>query len=218
MIYPVSSLVREIRIALDENMTSGTLSALGDIDTLSLSEIIESKIEDAARIVETNAPLYMLDGGQTFLSTACVTWESAHGYGMGSIVLPDDFMRLISFQMSDWDYPVAVAITEDSPLYIQQRSRFAGIRGCPQRPVVAIVSHPSGQMLEFYSCTGGSSVEVKRARYLPIPHIQNGKIDLCEKLERAVVYYAAYLVALAIGSESAAALKSVSDTLIDKNE
>lgn len=52
MRYEVSELKREIRIALDQNMTSSQLLATGDIDTLSLEEIIESKIVDAARIVE----------------------------------------------------------------------------------------------------------------------------------------------------------------------
>ena len=213
MLYTVSDIVKDIRIAMDENMMSGTLTALGDVDTLGINEIIKSKIEDAVRSVEMNAPLSMLDGGSSFGASG-ISWESAKGYGMGTIILPEDFMRLISFQMSDWDYPVFKAISEDSPLYMQQRSRFAGIRGCPQKPVVAIVNNPSGLALEFFSCSGGSSVEVKRARYLPLPKIRNGKIDICEKLYRSAVYYAAFLAATAVGSESAQALKAISDSYV----
>lgn len=218
MYYAVDNIKRDIRIALDENMSSGVLTSLGDVDTLSLNDIIESKIEDAVRMAETDAPLSLLDGGKSFLSCSNISWESAKGYGMGSIVLPEDFMRLLSFQMSDWDYPVSVAISEDSPKYKQQRSRFAGIRGCPQRPVVAIINHPSGQLLEFYSCTAGESVEVKRARYLPLPSIKNGRIEICEKVKPSAVYYAAFLVASALGSETAGMLKAIGDKLINKQQ
>ena len=53
MLYSVSELKKDIRIVLDQNMTSEQLFESGDIDTLSLEEIIESKIVDAARLVET---------------------------------------------------------------------------------------------------------------------------------------------------------------------
>lgn len=195
MEYDVSDLKREIRVVLDQNMSSTALSALGDVDTLSLDEIVESKIEDAAFTIESRAPLTLLDSGEPFGDS--IGWDGQPGYGSGYIQLPDDFLRLISFQMSDWDYAVSEAVTEDDPLYQQQKSRYPGIRGCPQRPVVAITSQPIGLVLEFYSCTSGDAW-VKRARYLPIPRLANGKIELCEKLKRAIVYYTAYLVALSL--------------------
>lgn len=196
MTYKITDLKREIRIALDQNMVSDQLLAVDDIDTLSLEDIIESKIIDAARVVESNAPSYLLDGGKAFAQS--IGWKSRIGIGSGYTHLPDDFLRLISFQMSDWSYAVTVAITETDPLYALQSSRYPGIRGCPQKPVVAITTQPIGQVLEFYSCTGGSGVYVKRARYIPIRQIRNGDIELCEKLKPAIVYYAAYLTALSI--------------------
>lgn len=199
MEYAVSDLVREIRVALDQNMSSEALSELGDVDTLSLDDLIDSKIEDAARIVVQSAPAALLGSGKSFGDT--ITWEMYAGYGSGQITLPDDFLRLIVFQMSDWSMPVTLAIDEASPLYSRQHSRYPGVRGNPQRPVVAIVQQPVGSVLEFYSCTQGSGVYVKMARYAPIPkkHTVSNvvKIDVPEKVVRAVVYYAAYLVALA---------------------
>jgi len=203
MEYNVSDLKREVRVAIDQNMSSVALSTLGDVDTLSLEEIIESKIVDAARVIENNAPAYLLDSGKAFGES--IGWDSQPGYGAGYIHLPDDFMRLVCFQMSDWDYAVTLAITEDSPQYQMQRSRFAGVRGNPQKPVVAITSQPIGLVLEFFSCYSGEDAYIKKARYIPIPKIKGGKIDLCEKLRRAVVYYAAYLTALSLGNGDAAA-------------
>lgn len=193
MVYKVDELKQEIKIALDQNKTSALLLEAGDIDTLSLDEVVESKIVDAVRIIETQAPVYLLDHGKPFGES--IGWKGQAGYGAGYVLLPDDFMRLVSFQMSDWSRQVSVAITEDDPLYAQQQSRYPGVRGCPQKPVVAITNQPVGHYLEFYSCTGGESVSVKRAQYIPMPRIENGRIEICEKLKSAVVAYAAYLAA-----------------------
>lgn len=203
MEYLVNDLLREVRVAIDRNNQSATLEQYQDVDTLTINEIAESKIIDAARIVESGAPAYLLDSGEPFATT--IGWDSEVGYGSGRIILPDDFMRLISFQMSDWDYAVTSAITEDDPLYTRQRSRFPGIRGCPQRPVVAITQRPVGQVLEFYSCTAGADVYVTTARYIPYPAIVNGHIDLCEKLKPAIIYYTAYLTCLTLGDTNLAA-------------
>ena len=204
MLYAVSDIKRDVRIAIDQNMTSTALSALGDVDTLSLEEIIESKIETAARMVETSASHLLLDGGEPFADS--IEWDSEQGNGSGHIILPPDFMRLVSFKMSDWSMPVFEAISAEDPLYARQKSRYPGVRGCPQRPVVAIVQWPDGLVLEFYSCTAGSTVDVESDCYLPYPKIVNGEIDLCMRLRDAVVYYTAYLTALSVGDEKLAGI------------
>ena len=216
MEYPVEQLVREAKVAIDENVSSAPLAALGDLDTLTLDEIIRSKIEDAARLVEEGAAHHLLDAGKPF--GASVEWESQEGYGAGRVNLPSDFMRLVTFRMSDWYKPVTEAITEEHPLYLQQSSRYAGVRGNPERPVVAIVHGAVGQVLEFYSCQAGPGVCVRTARYLPIPKIykDGGKeyIDLCAKLERAVVYRLASMACAIVGhSELAALLLGTSNEL-----
>lgn len=213
MEYKVADIVREIRIALDENMTSQALAGIGDVDTLSLDDVIASKVEDAARTITLIAPYALLDGGEPF--GGVVGWEMSEGYGPGRIVLPDDFLRLLVFQMSDWSRSVIDAITEDDPRYALQRSRFPGVRGCPQSPVVAIVKQAVGLVLEFYSCTQGEDVYVKMARYMPMPtkYLVNGeeRIKVSFKLLRPVIYYAAYLVAVSIGSaEQAVSLRKQS--------
>lgn len=217
MEYNVSTLKTEIRIALDHNESSQPLSALGDIDTLTLEDIIGSKIADAARIVEASAPRSLLDSGKAFGDS--IGWDGEAGYGSGHIHLPDDFLRLVTFQMSDWSYAITEAITDDSEAYAMQRSRYAGIKGSPQKPVVAIVQQPIGLVLEFYSSYSGDNAYVKKARYIPIPRIVDGKIDICEKLRSAVVYYAAYMTALSIGEGdlAAAMLKQVKDIIGDNS-
>lgn len=205
MNYSVEDLVEEARIAIDRNANSTPLASLGDVDTLTIDEIIRSKVEDAARLVEESAAHHLLDAGKPF--AASVTWENdVAGYGAGRVVLPDDFMRLVTFRMSDWYMPVTEAITEEDAAYPMQASRYAGVRGNPQRPVVAIVHGATGQELEFYSCSAGPGVRVNAARYIPLPKIAGGYIDLCPKLERAVVYRLASMAAAIVGASDLAAL------------
>ncbi len=194
------------------NESDPGLSGIGDGGTLTLDEIILSKLEQGARIVEGNAPIWLLDSGKPL--SGSITFRSEIGKGRGRMQLPDDFLRLITFKMSDWERAVTEPILETDPEYKLQSSRFAGLRGNPQRPVVAIVSEPTGLVLEFWSCVGGSGVTLQRGRYLPIPKIKGEGIEICEKLRSAVVMYTGYLTALTIGeSNLAAALLSQSQEL-----
>ena len=47
MIYKVDDIVRDVRIAMDENAVNEQLAGIGDVDTLTLDEIIKSKVTDA---------------------------------------------------------------------------------------------------------------------------------------------------------------------------
>lgn len=189
MIYKVSDIVRDVRIALDQNMQGDQLLSTGDIDTLSLDEIIRSKIAEGVRRVEIEAPVHLLEEGHTFGDA--VFWGDK---GSGWILLPDDFMRLIAFRMSDWERTVYSAISADDDEYAKQSSRYKGIRGNVQQPVCAIVNRQEGKALEFYSCSGNSA-QVVRASYIPYPRIdENGGIDISERCYTSVLYCIASLV------------------------
>lgn len=212
MLYNVTDLMREVRIALDHNNSSAELTLLRDIDTLTLDQIIESKIEQAAYTVESTAPNVLLDNGKDF-SGRTINWISSPGHGSGEIALPHDFLRLMTFKMSDWDYGVTAMVREGEPLYSRQYTRFPGIRGNPQRPVVTVSNRPndamapSGLVLEFFSCTLGPAVRIERAVYIPLPTIDsNGQIDISERLHTAIVYYTAHLTAQAIGEQALASM------------
>ena len=213
MIFSVDDIKRDVRIALDQNNSSTPLLDTGDVDTLTLEEIIESKIVDGVRAMALKAPQYMLEGGKTF--SGSIKWRGAAGRGSGSIMLPDDYLRLKIFKMSDWDYPVFDAITPDNPLYRMQFSRYEGIKGSPQKPVVAITSNADGMVLEFFSSMGGENVNIEDAAYIPIPKIENGTVDISEKLYRPTIHYIAYLVALTIQNGNlATAMQTICNELL----
>lgn len=198
MAVSVDDIKKRVRIALDRNNVSTQLLDNGDIDTLTVEQIIESKIEQAAKEVILAAPHHLLGVGEDFATGLSVSWSSQAGYGSGSVNLPAEFLRLHSFQMSDWVRPVYDAITVDDPLYSAQKSRFGGVRGNPQKPVCAIVNGSTNLVLEFYSCTGGQGVNISTARYFKVPKISNGQIDIPNRLLDATVYRIAYMVALTL--------------------
>ena len=194
MIYQLDKIMQDVRICLDQNMTSDALLKSGDIDTLALDDIIRSKILEAVQRVHMDAPNYLLEGGHNFGDA--VYWRELES---GWVLLPPDFMRLVVFEMDDWEQAVYQAISTDDPEYEKQRSRFKGIRGTAQRPVCAIAIRPEGRVLEFYSCKS-KNAQVSRAMYIPYPKIdEDNGVDICERCYNAVVYTAAGLTLLTCG-------------------
>lgn len=137
-VYQKNKIQEDVRTALDQNMNSDTLKIIGDVDTLALDDIIASKILEAVKRVHSSAPSYLLDGGHNFGDA--IYWKE---HESGWILLPEDFMRFVVFQMNDWERAVFNPINTDDPEYEKQSSRFKGIRGTCQRPVCAI--HTTGR-------------------------------------------------------------------------
>lgn len=194
MIFQIDKIVQDVRICLDQNMASDALIESGDIDTLALDEIIKSKILEAIQRVHRDAPNYLLEGGHNFGDA--VYWRE---FESGWVLLPNDFLRLVVFEMDDWEQAVYQAISTDDPEYEKQHSRFKGIRGTAQRPVCAIGIRPEGRVLEFYSCKS-TDAKVSRAIYMPYPKIdEDGGVDISERCYNAVIYTAAGLTLLTCG-------------------
>ena len=217
MIKQIEDIVRDVRIAIDENATSKALFAEGDTETLTLDEIIKSKIADSVRKVEMDAPTHLLESGfniegigyrkegntgNEVLKRNTVYWEDDLS---GWMILPEDFMRLLVFRMSDWKKSVYTPIGITDEAYNLQSCPFAGIRGNTEKPVCAIVLRSVGLTLEFYSCTSKDAT-IEQAVYIPIPVIENNGIYICKKCYSSIVYYIAALTKLSIGDADAARL------------
>ena len=210
MIFQIDKIMQDVRICIDQNMESDALIESGDIDTLALDEIIKSKILEAIQRVHMDAPNYLLEGGHNFGDA--VYWRELES---GWVLLPPDFMRLVVFEMDDWEQAVYQAISTDDPEYEKQRSRFKGIRGTAQRPVCAIAIRPEGRVLEFYSCKS-KNAQVSRAMYIPYPKIdEDNGVDICERCYNAVVYTAAGLTLLTYGEvEKGNAVSELAQTFL----
>lgn len=210
MIVQAEEMARAVRVAIDMNKGDEPLIMEGDTDTLTFDEIIYAKLADAVRLVETEAPLFMLESGHDF--GECDTYIGEDGKGF--IILPNDFMRLISFRMSDWRRTVFEAISENDSQYALQSSKWKGICGNPEKPVCAIVRRSEGKVLEFYSCNDNTAF-VTQATYVPIPKIDiDGGIDVAEDCYRAAVYRAASLALASVGDQLSTTMLEISKSLL----
>ncbi len=227
--YKVSDIVKAVRITMDENKESESLISDGDVDTLLLDEIIESKIGQAIRIVLASAPLGMLSDCGTQLpdvDTEDIVWRDGTMY-VGWLKLPSDFLRLVIFEMDDWERPVFEAITPESPIYNQMYSRYKGIRGTPQRPIVAIVNRlftnndgntSACRVLEFYTCKSqGAAVE--QALYIAKPSVSDDEdgddsYDIPEQCYDSVIYQIAALTYYTLNENTKAQTMAELSTLL----
>lgn len=192
MIYQVDRIVSDVRVCLDENRASEALIKSGDIDTLTLDEIIRSKITESVDDVHSRAPYYLLEQGHRLPDR--VFWGEMES---GWVLLPEDFLRLVVFEMSDWEQPVYKVISTDSREYAYQRSRIKAMRGTAQRPVCAIALRPEGRVLEFYSCKSKEAT-IKKGMYIPRAYVdEEGGVDISELCYNAVIYTIAGLTAMA---------------------
>lgn len=209
MIYQVKDMVRDVKVAIDMNSHGESLLKEGDLDTLSLDEIIMAILCDAVRLVEMESPPELLENGHDFGEDYIL-----HEDGSGMIKLPEDFMRLVAFRMSDWRRTIFDAISDRDAQYQLQSSRWKGIKGNPEKPVVAIVRRSEGKVLEFYSSTDPDA-EIAQATYIPYPHIdQDGGIDISEECYRASVYRAAALALASVGDQLSNTMLEISKSLL----
>lgn len=208
-------MIKDVRVAIDMNHGDDALLGEVDTDTLELDSIIRSKLCEAIRMVELEAPPLMLENGHDIVTDGGAEVKfRADGSGKGYIVLPRNFLRLVAFRMSDWARTVTDPISERDDAYALQSSKWRGVCGCPEKPVCAIVTRREGKVLEFYSCDN-TSATVEDATYVVRPEIdKDDRIDLPEECYRAAVYRAASLTLASVGDELSATMLEISRSML----
>lgn len=163
----LKTLVRDVRVAMDENMTDDGLQLLRDVNTLTLDEVVKHQVEPAAHLVLLGADVELLDGGQSFVGSSV----SRLSNNVGRVKLPEDYLRFLFFKMSNWDYGVNTFITPNDERYPQMFSRWVG--ASVHRPTIALVPSDGGMSVEFF--TAGGNVE--EARYVAKPRLLQADKD-----------------------------------------
>lgn len=203
-VVQLSTIIKEVKIILNENIAIDTI-LLDDPNQLELDELIKARIIDAVRFVHENARSEYLSQGDDLVGAISTNQD-----GTGSMTIPDNFLRLVVFQLESWHLPVFNLVSDNDPAYLKQKSKFTGVRGGPSKPVCAITSGIDGKIIEFYSVKPGTSAVKKKARYIPMPSIENNTLKICPKLKASVYYYCAGLVAGIFKDEVAASLFELS--------
>ncbi len=109
------------------------LDEVSHFDTYQIDgvEFIETFLDSAAEKILLTVPLHLIPPDDFSNQN-----QNARSDGSGYIALPSDFLRLSSFQMTEWDRPVIKAIGTEHPTYNLQKNTIT--RGKPSKPVCVI--------------------------------------------------------------------------------
>lgn len=206
------AIITDVRIAIDENAKTTPFTdesgLITDSTTLEMDDIIGSKIADGINAVRLYAPLNKLRPNSTV--DVAPQWIDETKF-IGQIPLPDDYLRFVSFRMSDWLYAVSNYITPDSSFYAMQFSKYKGVRGSVSRPVVALsTDEPGGiNVIQFFSSESTSAKAT--FVYIPRKDDMDGSFEIENEIYRAVVLKIASIVALTyLNGDMAKALNEMS--------
>lgn len=201
MLYHKSDILRAVRVAMDYDPQNEQLASIGDTETLEIDTMIADAAPRALLQVLLRAPLSMLGSScKSYPAPIPFRWltETADApYGC-AIDLPDDFVRLRVVRMGDWKHGVSDVITPDDVHYALQFSSSPGLRGNPDRPVVALVSSASGNTLELFG-SRSRRVPVSELSYVPLPRWEKDMLAMDERLHASFVMMCASLVAASLG-------------------
>lgn len=156
MVGRVLKLLDENEEILSEKMEFG-------YPETNLMSLIAEMLPEVAEQVVRESPLSDIDEWLE-MDGEC-EWVSP---GHGEVELPLDFLRLVTFRMSDWRRKVSTVISPDSSNYSLYFDARGARRGVRKSPAVALVNGATRRRLEFVgSTTPGAYVEI--AGYLPLP-------------------------------------------------
>jgi hypothetical protein len=180
------SLINATKIKLDEIIPEGegvqfTLETSPNIsDPLDL--FINALLDETAKHLLLMAPLHALEATAAAVTTAQIT-EHYNGRKSGYVILPDYFLRLVSFRMQDWERPVIIPISSTSKMYLKQHNQW--LCGGPSKPVSAFTSRNiSGEIkrvLEYFTVTDSHTVD--HFLYIPETLAEDVQSNLTDALE-----------------------------------
>lgn len=153
----------------------------------------ESPFPDIEDRVRTIAPGILSDLILSSPLDSLSDWKSFSGSfkmddnGVVTFSLPDDFLRLVSIRMSDWQTPVSLIIPMDSDKGKCQKSIWNGIRGTPSRPVVMEDFSSTGQRcLKLF--TSGKNATLEIFLYMTRPVIDSSdSIEIPDRLYHSLL-------------------------------
>lgn len=202
MLVAESTIINDVRVAMDENtaITAFTDSdgTVIDTDTLEMEEIIKSKIADGVNAVRKVAPLSMLDLTRKASGTDWPVKWIDEDKCIGEVDIPEDYLRLVMFKMSDWAHAATTPIAADTALYHQQFSECKGVRGNPSRPNIAIAADTTTgkDVIQFFSCDSTeATAELTYIKRFTGSTGSAGSYEIEAPIYRAVVLKVASLVA-----------------------
>lgn len=176
----------EVRKKLDEINENELDEGFDVTEDENVDILIESCIAEAYRLVMLAAPVAMLEGVPASTQELNINKEL-----VGTVTLPEDFLRLVNIRLNSWASSCSEFITEDEPSYRMQSNKW--VCGNPQHPVVAVVETNDGKKLELYKANSTSD-SLRVLTYIPDLSGDEESINVPTQLVGAFIYFTAALV------------------------
>lgn len=177
----------KVRQIINEMHDDADVTLLND-DTRSIDEHIMALLPDAVIWVQRNKGW----GAVNPKSVAAVTIKN-NGDGTGEIVLPEDFVRLISIQLDGWQRPCTQMYPSESAVAAAQHNAYTRAGLC--RPVCVESYNADGRtVLSYYSLPKDSVPQLKELLYEARYNAEEGVSGCDAALHKAVAYQCAALL------------------------
>lgn len=201
MLISLEDIIKEVKSILDENAVDTTVFDSQD----NINSVITSCVENGILSVHSSCDVFMLD------SKECSNIPTINSDLTGTVKLPDDFMRLVSFKMKSWLTSVNSFVQEDSNEYKMQKDIYT--RGTVDNPVCAIIN--GKEKIELFSCKDKDD-EVESYLYVPIPKIDTTKkeVFISRMLKNAIIYRIAGFTLVSFGDPRSENFINISKTFM----
>lgn len=192
MIIQSRYLTGMVRTAM--GLSEGSRMDVRGRDIIGIDDVIMSVLTRAVDEAVMQAPLPDVTDMASDMRDADLFWDHiSPGCCYGHILLPRDFMRLITFSMSGWERPVTELTPADDLRHTLAYCREPALQGTHQRPQCLLALRHGATVLEFRSCTSAGSF-ITEARYLPHAKIdRHGGITVAEACLDRIILTAATL-------------------------
>ena len=201
----MSDLVTAMRLAIDEVKHDD----LNDIFADDSDNQMMQAIETAAQQILLQAPMELLEPQRVQVSLNALgaqdydAIQTQYTDGHGSLVIPDDWLRLVALRLKSWPTTLTSLMEPDSREAQMQACRWT--RGTPQKPKGMItVSPTTGKRVLMYWTAGRYAANhaeetgkvydhaVELFTYIPFQKVEDGKLimPLREEGKKLIVYRA----------------------------
>ena len=157
-----SELINKVKTRIDEVSASGDVIVdVGVENTKPFDSIIDELLDESALEILLKAPFYRLP---VYKETNLTATKDTNDDKIGSITLPNDFIRLVSFKMKGWLQPVLSFALPGDAVAIKQSNKY--IRGGVAKPVAVLYKDDTNMYINYYSVASASDHQVAEFYYI----------------------------------------------------
>lgn len=139
-------MINKVKTRIDEVSASGDVIVdVGVENTKPFDSIIDELLDESALEILLKAPFYRLP---IYTATPTVT-QDANDKKIGTIQIPTDFVRLVSFRMKGWLQPVTSFALPGDAVATKQSNKY--IRGGVAKPVAVLYKNTTNNYAQYYS-------------------------------------------------------------------